>query len=107
MRNVTDELTRGLYFTETPLTPNHAAAVKQIVSRAATDPALGPKYSGGWPYMPKPVWARVIAEAQATLPPPQVEALREMQERSNFFHAQTAASKAYRAAQAAAKPEGK
>lgn len=108
LRGVTHELTRSLYFTPTPLTPAQAAELKNIVARAVADPALGPKYTGSvWPYIPRPVWERIVTDARVTLAEPQLEALRELQQRSQFFHAQTEASKAYRAAQAAGKQPGK
>jgi RNA polymerase sigma factor (sigma-70 family) len=107
-RDVARELTRSLYFTPTPLTPAQTGELKQIVSQAIADPTLGPKYAGGaWPYIPNPVWERVITEASRKLAEPQVDALRELQQQSQFFHAQTEASKAYRAAQAATKEPGK
>ena len=48
-------------------------------------------------------WDHIIAEAsRVALPEPQVEALRELAQRTRFWHAQSAASQAYREKQKAA-----
>lgn len=98
-RDVTRELTRSLYFTSAPLTPVQASEIKRLVAQAVADPTLGSKYSGGWPYVPVPMWEKIVTEARATLTEPQIEALRELQQRSQFFHAQSAAAGEWRAKQ--------
>jgi len=98
-RDVTRELTRSLYFTPAPLTPVQAIEFKRVVEQTIADPALGEKYTGAWPYVPAPIWEKVVTEAHATLTEPQIEALRELQQRSQFFHLQSAAARDWRAKQ--------
>jgi hypothetical protein len=92
-------MTRSLYFTPTPLSAEQVAGLKEAVSRVIADPALGPKYTGVWPYIPLNRWDRLIAEASTVLSEQQLDALRELQQQSQFFHAQTAASQAWRSRQ--------
>ena len=108
LRDVARETTRSLYFTPTPLTAAQAAELQQIVSRAISDPALGPKYTGWvWLYIPHGVWDRVISDASRMLAEPQVQVLRELQQQSHFHNAMTEARKVYDDAQTVSRPAGK
>jgi hypothetical protein len=98
-RDVASEMTRSLYFTPTPLTSAQAAELKRIVGQVTTDPALGAKYSGVWAYIPAPMWEKIVIAAAGMLTEPQVEALRELQQRSQFSHLQSAAASEWRAKQ--------
>jgi hypothetical protein len=98
-RDVATEMTRSLYFTPTPFTPAQATELKRIVTEVTADPTLGAKYSGGWPYIPEPMWEKIVSDAKEVLSEPQVEALRELQQQSRFFHIQSAASREWHAKQ--------
>jgi hypothetical protein len=98
-RSIATEMTRSLYFTPTPFTPAQAAELKRIVSQVTADPALGAKYSGVWAYVPEPMWEKIVTAAEGMLTEPQVEALRELQQRSQFFHIQSAAGREWHAKQ--------
>lgn len=94
-RNLDREMARSLYYTAAPLTAGQSEELKRIVRRAASDPALPKKPSSAWPYLPLPVWDRILSDAAPMLAPPQVEALAELRDQSRFFHAQSAALTAY------------
>jgi hypothetical protein len=102
IRGVNYELTSALYATSTPLTMAQADDVARIFSSAANDPRFGPNYTGMWDRLPMERWDYVIQEASRTLAEPQVDAIRELAQRSRFWHAQAAASHAYREKQKAA-----
>jgi RNA polymerase sigma factor (sigma-70 family) len=96
-RSVAWELTASLYYTLTPLAPAQIEEIKRVVQAAIDDRSLGPRYSSAWPWMPLPIWDRVLEQAGTVLSPPQVEALRDLHQQAKFFHAQSAALRSYHA----------
>ncbi|MEO6245667.1 MAG: sigma-70 family RNA polymerase sigma factor [Opitutaceae bacterium] len=95
-RAVNYELTKALYATPTPLTTAQADAIERIVSGVTNDPSFGPRFTGSsWTSLPLERWDRIVAEAARVLPEPQVEAVREMAQRTRFWHAQAEARRAY------------